>query len=214
VVQPPRLLSEIRFGAFVAYSPHGTSQVSTNSRKVRDVIKDAQPDGLRQLFDRLARDFSETPLGEVLGQHVTLVPAPRSSPLLKDALWPAQRMADELRKRGLAQDVVPLLTRAKAVPKSAFAKASDRPTPQQHLASLAIDPLLVNLARITIVDDVVTRGATLLAAASLIAASFPEAEVRTFAVLRTVSFEDVAAIVEPCVGTIRLTGNGKTWREP
>jgi hypothetical protein len=214
-VRAPRLLSEVRFGAFFAYSPYGTSEVSKNSRTVRDAIKYVQPDGLRQLFDRLQRDFAGGGLDTILGPDVTLVPVPRSAPLVKGALWPALGLAERLVARGLGREAVPLVVRAKPVPKSAFAGAGPRPTPQQHLDSLAIEPLLVHPGRIAVVDDVVTKGATLLAVASLIAASFPEVEVTAFAMLRTLGLQpDVDAIVAPVVGTIRLTPGGQTWRSP
>ena len=60
---------------------------------------------------------------------------------------------------------------------------------------------------ITVVDDIVTKGATLLAAASRVAEAFPGAEVRTFALLRTMGLvENVERIVDPCQGTISWTG--------
>jgi hypothetical protein len=213
--QTSRLLSEVRFGAFLAYSPRGTSDVSKNSRVVRDVVKYVQPERLRRVCDRLQRDFAGTPLHAVLGADVTLVPAPRSTPLAKGRLWPAQRLADELRTRGFGNDVVPLVTRAKVVQKSAYAAAGARPTPHEHLESLAIESVLANPARITIVDDVVTKGATLLAVASLVAAHFPDAVVRAFAMLRTLGLQpELEAIVAPCVGSITLTSLGEAWRSP
>jgi hypothetical protein len=215
VAQPPRLLSEVRFGAFLAYSPRGKSETSVNSRKVRDAIKYVQPDGLRQVFDRLERDFATTGLDEVLGPNFTLIPAPRSTPIVKGGLWPARRLAEELRARGLGSDVVPLVTRANPVAKSAFAGAGGRPTAQDHLESLATEPLLANPTSIVVVDDVVTKGATLLAVASIIGARFPEAHVRAFAMLRTLGLQpEVDAIVAPCLGSITLTSSGEAWRSP
>ena len=69
-------------------------------------------------------------------------------------------------------------------------------------------------AHITIVDDVVTKGATLLAAASLIKDRFPDSEVKAFAVVRTMGFiDDIERIKRPCTGTITLEG-GEAMREP
>jgi hypothetical protein len=213
--QTSRLLSEVRFGAFLAYSPRGTSEVSKNSRVVRDVVKYVQPERLRRVCDRLQRDFASTPLDAVLGEDVMLVPAPRSVPLAKGRLWPARQLAEELRARRLGNDVVPLVTRARTVRKSAYAAIGARPTPQEHLDSLAIESVLANPVRITVVDDIVTKGATLLAVASLIAAHFPEAAVSAFAMLRTLGLRpEVDTIVAPCVGSITLTAGGDAWRSP
>ena len=65
-----------------------------------------------------------------------------------------------------------------------------------------------------LVDDVVTRGATLIGAASRLVEVFPHARVRAFAILRTVSNTDqLAQIVDPVVGRITLR-DGETYREP
>jgi len=74
--------------------------------------------------------------------------------------------------------------------------------------------LLLN-PRFVIVDDVVTLGATLLAAASLVKATYAEAGVAVFALVRTMGLvPEVGSIASPCVGRIELTVAGKTWREP
>jgi hypoxanthine-guanine phosphoribosyltransferase len=80
---------------------------------------------------------------------------------------------------------------------------------------LAIESLLVNPSRITVVDDVLTKGATLLAVTSIVKTHVPNADVRAFAMLRTMGLQpDVEAIVAPCVGTITLTATGEAWRSP
>lgn len=56
-----------------------------------------------------------------------------------------------------------------------------------------------------LVDDVVTKGSTLLAAASRLKETYPQAKVTAFALVRTLGFVDnIDAIVEPVVGTIAL----------
>jgi adenine/guanine phosphoribosyltransferase-like PRPP-binding protein len=76
-------------------------------------------------------------------------------------------------------------------------------------------PTLPPPGRILVVDDFVTKGATLLAAVSLVQAVFPESEVRGFALVRTMGrVPDVERIVHPCEGTIRLLPGGDVLREP
>lgn len=93
-----------------------------------------------------------------------------------------------------------MLERHAAVPKSALVtKGTERPTPEQHAASMrctsaqATPPTVI-----TIVDDVVTRGSTLLGCAWVLAGRFPEATIRALAVVRTMSgIETIESILDP-----------------
>ncbi|MEM1447466.1 MAG: hypothetical protein AAF957_06835 [Planctomycetota bacterium] len=66
---------------------------------------------------------------------------------------------------------------------------------------------------LTVVDDVITRGATMLAAVARLEETFPSAEVRGFALIRTISDRPIAAVKEPARGTVRVVPWG-TRREP
>ena len=170
-----KLISELRFGSFFVYSPRGTSQVSVNSRAVCYGMKQDKSGAIGKLVDRLLADFPTTALNEVLGPKVTLVPTPRSAPLVEGALWPAQRIADELVQRGLGANVLPILKRAKPVQKSSHAGPGQRATIAEHIDSLSLEKLLVSPSRLTLVDDVVTKGRMLLAAGTLLAGRCPNA---------------------------------------
>jgi hypothetical protein len=215
-VEPaPPLLSDVRFGSFLVYSPRGQSPMSRSSRVARDRVKNARLDDVRRIVERLHEEFPTSSLNEVLGPDLALVPAPRSAPLVPGALWPAQRIADALVRHGFGSEVIPLVSRSTAVPKSAYASPGNRPMPHDHLASLHVEPTLARPATITIVDDVITKGATLLAAASLLRAHYPESDVRAFAVLRTLGLQpDIDQIIAPVVGTVTLTAWGDAHREP
>jgi adenine/guanine phosphoribosyltransferase-like PRPP-binding protein len=215
VAKPPSLLSEVRFGAFLVYSPRGSSKVSRESRAVRDTIKYDWPPGITYSVERLAQEFAATPLGEVLGGDVTLIPAPKSSPLVAGALWPARRIADELVRRGLGKEVIACVRRITPVKKSAYAAPGERPTAQTHFESMEAENALARPTRVAIVDDVVTKGATLLAVASHVKNLFPEAGVCVFAMLRTMGLQpEIEKILDPCVGRIHLTAWGEADRQP
>lgn len=197
-------ISEVRFGSFLVYSPHGQSQVSKTSKDWCLRIKQDSGGAIALTVKRLREELDATPLGEFLAPGVTIVPAPRSAPLVEGALWPARRIADELVSVGLATEVLPVVRRAVPVPKSATAARGDRPPLTQHIDSFALEPLLANPQRITIVDDVITMGRTLLAVATVLAARFPGADIRAFALVRTMGLQpDVETILMPCVGVIR-----------
>jgi hypothetical protein len=208
------LLSEVTFGAFLVYSPRGVSAASQRSRDVCYGIKQDRPQIIREAVRELHASFAETGLAEVFGHKATLVPAPRSTPLLPGALWPARRVAEELVSIGLAREVQPMVARTAAVQKSAFSGPGARPTARTHLESLAIDDSLVAAARILVVDDVITKGATTLAVASLIKATFPRSDVRVFAMVRTMSYGELEKVREPVIGVISLGNWGETMRTP
>jgi hypothetical protein len=69
-------------------------------------------------------------------------------------------------------------------------------------------------ARMTLVDDVVTRGRTLLAAATRLHDAFPHAQIQGFALLRTMGFAArVDRLWDPCIGEITWRG-GDARRNP
>lgn len=213
-MKSPSLLSEVAFGAYLVYSPHGSSELSQRSKSLCYQIKQDQAGIIALVAQRLQADFAASPLTGVLGHDVILVPTPRSSPLVDGALWPAARVAEELYRVGLGRRPRPIVTRSLAVPKSAYATPGNRPTAQRHLDSLTIETRIALAGRVTVIDDVITAGATSLAVASLLAATFPAIEVNVFAVVRTMSYGDIDAIRAPACGTITLDTWGSTRRAP
>lgn len=153
------------------------------------------------------------------GSRVVLVPVPGSAPLQR-ADWVGARLAWCLKEVGLAAEVWPILRRQRAVKKSAFAAVGERPSVLEHYASFAVERAVWGgLPRsqrtladepggpglhLTLVDDVITRGRTLLAAARRVRDAFPTAKIRTFALLRTLAPEETLRVVlDPCEGDIR-----------
>ena len=130
-------------------------------------------------------------------------------------LWPAMRVCRALVDAGLAGDALPLLERVTPVHKSATARPQDRPRAQTHYESIHLSgPPLLDVQRLLVVDDVVTRGATLLACVSRIVDALPEVPVQAFGLVRTISnTEDFTAILHPVTGQIRLVGE-ETQRRP
>ena len=180
------MLSEVRFGAFLQYSPRGESEVSQLSRRWRDAVKADTPGNLRRITGGLAADSEARATGVTdLLEQATLVPVPRSAPLRKGALWPAHRICEELIRVGLGQEILPCLERTRAVRKSAFAARGERPGVRDHVASISVTSSLAPAGDLVVVDDFVTRGSTLLASATQVKASFPRREVAAFALVRT-----------------------------
>ena len=206
--------SRLPYAAFLQYSPRGTSAISKHSKDVTLAIK---RDGFirgHRVIDFATRRIREERanysfLSAYFNGAVALVPAPRSSPV-KDprALWPALRICQSLKAVGCAARVFPCLKRVKPVTKSATAGSAQRPDPATHYESLAVEPQapLRPPATITLVDDVITRGATFLAMYQRLAEAFPQAEIRCFAVVRTMSGVEVDPIMSPVEGLILFDG--------
>jgi hypothetical protein len=153
-----------------------------------------------------------------LGPRVVLVPVPGSS-AVQGPDWIAERLACCLQQLGLAAQVWPVLQRRYAVRKSAFAAAGERPSVLEHYASFAVgraarrmasihqagltgDPCATALG-LTLIDDVITRGRTLLAAAARVREAFPLAQVRAFALVRTLGSEEILRrVLDPCEGEV------------
>ena len=201
------------FASCFAYSPCGSGLVCEQGRLLCARLKTLDP----QWLSRLAADVwleahARKRFIEVLGKRVVLVPVPASAPRV-GADWAGERLAWCLRELELAGRVWPLLRRCRAVRKSAFAAAGARPSVREHYESFAIDEALGGRAaceaagagpQLTLVDDVITRGRTVLGAAARLREAFPGAEVRAFAFLRTLARgEPLCRVLDPCEGEVR-----------
>lgn len=151
---------------------------------------------------------------EFFNDAVTLVPVPRSSLTVAGGVWPPLTIAEVILDHGLAGGMLPCLKRKKTVQRSSTAGKGKRPTAARHYATMTAKRDLIVPERILLVDDVVTKGATLIGAASRVQQVFPDSEVRVFALMRTQGFTDIAKTIEPVRGTIRCYKSGKVWRVP
>ena len=176
--------------------------MSVQSRALVGRLKRGDPQLLPQYAARVSSLVQQGHWPGFFGADVTLVPVPGSSPLVRGGLWVPLLVARALHVAGLCRDVSPLVTRTSAVAKSAYQPAAQRPTVQQHYDSLRAEVLAPAPTRIVLVDDVVTMGSTMLAAASRVVEAYPRADVRGFALVRTMSGVEVNVTVDPCTGTI------------
>lgn len=211
---PTKSPSELIFGSLLVYAPQGTSETSILSQRVVRDIKNCRPGYIERIGLRFEQRFQEGLHRDLLGPTVLLVPAPRSTPSVKDMHWPALRICRELADRGLCQDVARLLERHTPMRKSATSESSNRPSPAEHAASLRCAEHSPEPDRITIVDDVVTRGATLMGCAWALAERFSGATLHGLAVIRTMSKQEVTTIFDPIDNGKIYMKNGAPKREP
>jgi hypothetical protein len=144
----------------------------------------------------------------LFGPDVVLLPVPRAAPRVNVDSWVAQRLAVAFQQTGLGCAVWTGLQRKHSVRKSATAVGGARPSVWEHYESLALEPSITAVRRLVLIDDVVTKGRTLLAAAMRVREALPGAEVRAFALLRTMGrIADVDRLLDPCQGEIRWAGD-------
>jgi predicted amidophosphoribosyltransferase len=210
-------LRSLAFGSCYIYSPRGEGYNCELSRRLCTRLKllDARwlPVYAARVHELLVNDEA---WAQLLHQSAVLVPVPGST-LAQGALWGAERLALALRSIGLGRVVWAGIRRVLPVRKSATALNADRPTVRQHYDSFAIanaSPRAPRNDRIVLVDDVITRGRTIFAAALRVQEAFPGADIRAFAFVRTMGFlPTISQTLEPCQGVIRWAG-GDVRREP
>lgn len=214
-------LSKLQFGSFLTYCPRGNSDKNQNSRDVMLALKNDKfmrkpPIPMTQLVaERIQQNITKLPFTSFFQPNTILVPTPTSSLMQRDTLWVPQRIALALVKVGLGKEVVPCLKRVKPLRKAHRSPSRNRPRAAEHYESMMIQSSLSEPDEIVLVDDIVTQGATFMGAANRLASAFPRANIRAFAVIRTISrAHEFKKIRDPCIGTITLLPSGRTQRRP
>jgi hypothetical protein len=214
-------LDQLEFGALLTYSPHGDSPESCHSKNVMIALKNDRfvgdpPTLISELIAQtIQQRMSELPFRLFFQPNTILIPTPKSSLMQPNTLWVPERIATALVRTGIGRDVASCLIRTKPVRKAAFCVPSERPTAAEHYESMSVQGSLSPPSEILLVDDIVTRGATLLGAANRLADVFPQSRIRAFAAMRTISNPDeFEKVYDPCVGTIDLSEYGDTFRRP
>lgn len=157
-------------------------------------------------------------LSELLGDAGVLVPVPKSSVHQDGALWVPQQIATALHNHGIGSGVAQLLNRHTAVPRSSGVTSSrDRPDARRHYESIEVVDQLYPPDKITLIDDVVTIGRTLMACALRLIDTFPGISVNAFAAARSVRhthLKNVSEMVSPQLGTYRMDDGGYVTHDP
>jgi predicted amidophosphoribosyltransferase len=204
----------LEFAAPFQYASRGASPIAQKSRELRDRIKR----GDTVLYGQIARHVLELVrvgvFPDFFGPQVTVVPVPGHAPMTGGAQSRTAQMAQSLLDVGLAGSVSQLVSRRVTVPKSAWANPADRPRALDHVSSLDARLPLTAVGQVLLLDDVITRGATLMGVAVRLRQLAPTLVVRAFALLRAITDGDIEAIRAPTVGYVELDELGETWRRP
>lgn len=206
----PHFPSDLQFGSLFVYPSPATTQPEKDAKAFilalkRDAIL-ANGSAIQLAVERLVKEVPQSALAGLLDGSAVLVPTPGSGLPLKNAVWCARSICMAMVDAGLGSQTVTLVERAKAIRKSAFCKPGERPTPREHYDTIQVKSLIDSPERIVLVDDVITKGATLAGAAVRLIEAFPDAEVRAFAMARTES--SMTDMVEPRMGIISCWKDG------
>ena len=202
------MIGRVAFASCYVYSPAGTGAVSERSRLLRELLKEGNAHFMPRYAVRVRQqtEGSSGLAGFFLTDDV-LVPVPRCSPRRRGT-WVAAELAQALVRAGIGGFVWPGLRRISAVRKSATAASGARPTVASHYESFEVERPSFRITGLVLVDDVITRGRTLLAAATRLSEAFPAVPVRSFALLRTRGLiSGVEQVLEPCMGEICWNGS-------
>lgn len=181
------LPSNLRYAAALRYAPRGTCEKSKESLKWRDALKNDPGKVVKYTKDR----FEKTRLfvDDYLRPDRLLVPVPRSYPTPDNRHWPGLQLCVHLHNEGLGGPVMGLLERTERVAKSAFAQAGERPNAKRHYETIAAHTSTLPVEKITVVDDIITKGNTLTACYALLREAYPEADIKLFAMARARGFD-------------------------
>jgi predicted amidophosphoribosyltransferase len=216
-VSAQRMISSLTFASCYIYAPGGGCNVSERSRSLCSLLKAGDARLILKYAQLVKHHAGEcAALAGFFDSSDVLVPVPGSEPRDPALRSVASLLAEALVHEGLAGAHWQCIRRVQRVRKSATAAPRERPTAQRHYDSLAVEFTQVagDPARMTLVDDVVTRGRTLLAAATRLHDAFPNARIQGFALLRTMGFAArVDRLWDPCIGEITWRG-GDARRNP
>jgi Phosphoribosyl transferase domain len=205
------MIDGVAFASCYVYSPAGESAICARSRLLRALLKEGDAHFMCKYAVRVRQQIE--PASQLAGFFLAgdvLVPVPRSAPGV-GGTWVAAELARALLEAGVGGTMWPGLHRISAVRKSATAAKGGRPTVARHFDSFRLEPLQVRPRRVIIIDDVITKGRTLLAAAARLREALPDTQIRAFALLRTQGMiSDLTNLLEPCRGEIRwLRGDAR-----
>lgn len=208
-------LASLSFASCYVYSPRGTGVVSQGSRLMCERVKHSDPLWLPRYAGsvlELAERYGYF-RGVFKGAPI-LVPIPGSESL-DNVPWAAAHLAEALRVLGLARATWIALQRRFSVRKSSQAPAGRRPTVHEHYQSFRVGTRSSDSPeKIVLIDDVITKGRTLFAAAARLQVALPHAEIRGFALIRTLGYlQRLDRLIAPCEGVVYWAG-GDARREP
>ena len=205
-----------------AYDPRGRGDENSKSRKIcahlkrNSIIKSGgETVTMVDLMVRRIKDRIDSSIFEqFFGDDVVAVPMPSSSLQKKDSLWVPREICESLFNNELVGSISPCILRNKAVTKSATAGHGNRPNPKTHCKSFGfnVDPYISNARRVLLVDDLVTRGSTMVGAYMHLKNNGVLSDIFAFALIRTEGLGNFTKVNNPVIGRLTCSASGSPNR--
>src|SRR5271167_1050808 len=168
------MIGKIAYASCYVYSPAGAGAVCERSRLLREMLKAADAHFMLKYALRVHQQAAGSlRLADFFRANDVLVPVPGSTPDTHGGTWAAADLADALVHEGVGTIVWRGLHRIYAVRKSATAAAGARPSVALHYQSFLMERAPIAPRSVVLIDDVITKGRTLLAAATRLQETFP-----------------------------------------
>lgn len=214
----PSSHSDIPYGSLLNYIPRGNYDQAAQAKQAVGRTKAGDDKAIEYLISLIESRPLANNLKEFIGSGALIVPVPRSSLIKPDSVWPSKLIAEELAKQGYGKEARYAIERHAPIRTSSQQAAANRPSIKEHTETLRVvmPPQLGDPKVIILVDDVVSKGSTVLACAEILQKAYPDYTIKIFTIART-RFEsaDEFNALDPHVGVIRYyPSSGLCYRDP
>ncbi|MCS6787965.1 MAG: phosphoribosyltransferase [Aigarchaeota archaeon] len=162
-------ISRLPFGPLWSWTNKPTDEEGHKAKTLCYALKRYQVfnkdlDAIKMAVDSLDSRMGSLPFSDFFSGEVALVPIPSSKPTRPDDVWVSRDICDEMEKRGLGLKLE-LLKRAYPIRRSSLSPPGERPSPIEHYNSMRGRKIERIPTRVILVDDVITKGHTMLGSA-------------------------------------------------